>query len=63
MSAAVRPVTSSRRRLRIASALRLAKILPVADTLDDQRDRDVVHDQLEKLLGVFKLVRQRAAFG
>src|SRR6202035_1700023 len=39
------------------------QIASVADALDDQRDRNVVDDQLEELLGVFELLGQRFAFG
>ena len=39
------------------------QIASVADALDDQRDRNVVDDQLEELLGVLELLGQRFAVG
>ena len=58
------PGGSSRRRLRMVSALRLAsRYCAVADALDDQRDRNVVDDEFEELLGVFQFPRQRLAVG
>ena len=39
------------------------QISSVADALDDQRDRNVIDDQFEKLLGVFQFLGKRSAFG
>ena len=39
------------------------KVSPVADALDGQRDRNVVDDQFEKLLGIFQLMGKRPVFG
>src|ERR1700722_14007696 len=39
------------------------QIASVADALDDQRDRNVVDDQLKELFGVFEFLGQRFAFG
>ena len=55
-------MTSSRRRFRIVSALRLAStILAVAQPLDDERDRNVVDDEFEEFLGALDLARQLPA--
>ena len=39
------------------------QIPPVADALDDQRNRDVVDHEFEELLGAFQLARQRPPVG
>ena len=38
------------------------QVSSVTDTLDDQRDRNVVDDQLEKLLGILQFLEKRSAF-
>lgn len=39
------------------------QVFAVADAFDDQRDRNIVDDEFEELLGALQFARQRAAFG